>query len=176
MKRQIRRRIFESNSSSMHAIVVMKDNLIETQKEIMNDMRIYEDGVLKYDNHELEFGRSPFECLCTFESKVRYAFASFSYDKEKRIEIEEIIKKNVPKCKEIKFPTMQYYTYGENGTFYGYVDENVLGKFLISEGITLEDFIVNKRYIAMVDGDEYCIHDDLKRSGLINKDLPVCTI
>lgn len=50
----------------------------------------------------------------------------------------------------------------------GYVDEDILTGFLREENITIEEFLKNKRYIVIVDGDEYCIYKDMKEHGLIN--------
>ena len=52
----------------------------------------------------------------------------------------------------------------------GYVDENILGGFLEKEGITLEEYLTNKKYVVIQDGDEYGYFGDMKRSGLINLD------
>ena len=52
----------------------------------------------------------------------------------------------------------------------GYVDEDILSGFLEKEGITLEEYLINKKYIVIVDGDEYCYWGDAKKSGLINLD------
>ena len=52
--------------------------------------------------------------------------------------------------------------------FTGYVDEDILSGFLKSEGITIEEFLINKKYIVIQDGDEYCEWDNFKKSGLID--------
>lgn len=54
--------------------------------------------------------------------------------------------------------------------FTGYVDENILSGFLKKEGITLEEYLINKKYVVIQDGDEYGYFGDMKRSGLINLD------
>lgn len=55
--------------------------------------------------------------------------------------------------------------------YYGYVDHQssgLLEEFLKSENITLVDFLGNRKYVVVIDGDEYCDWDNLKYSGLIN--------
>ena len=53
----------------------------------------------------------------------------------------------------------------------GYVDENMLGGFLEKENITLEEYLTNKRYVVVQDGDEYCEFAKFKKTGLINLDM-----
>lgn len=52
--------------------------------------------------------------------------------------------------------------------FTGYVDENILSGFLEKEGITLEEYLTNKKYVVIQDGDEYCYWSDMKKTGLVN--------
>ena len=54
--------------------------------------------------------------------------------------------------------------------FTGYVDENILSGFLEKEGITLEEYLTNKKYVVIQDGDEYCYWSDMKKTGLVNMD------
>lgn len=54
--------------------------------------------------------------------------------------------------------------------FTGYVDKNILSGFLQKENISIEDFLINKKYVVIQDGDEYCYWDDMKKSGLVNMD------
>ena len=44
----------------------------------------------------------------------------------------------------------------------------MLQGFLEKENITLKEFLFNKKYIIIIDGDEYCMFDKAKESGLIN--------
>ena len=52
----------------------------------------------------------------------------------------------------------------------GRVDKNILSGFLEKENITLEEFLINKKYIVIQDGDEYCEFEKIKKTGLINLD------
>ena len=52
--------------------------------------------------------------------------------------------------------------------FTGWIDNNILSGFLKREGITLEEYLTNKKYIVIQDGDEYCEWDNFKKSGLID--------
>lgn len=62
-----------------------------------------------------------------------------------------------------------YFCFDEPYT--GYVDENILSGFLQKENITIEEFLLNKRYVVIQDGDEYCYWQDIKDTGLINMDM-----
>lgn len=50
----------------------------------------------------------------------------------------------------------------------GMVDEDILSGFLQKEGISLEEFLINKKYIVIQDGDEYNYFRDMKDCNLIN--------
>lgn len=90
MKYQIRKGCFESNSSSMHSLVVTKknSNIRMTQEEIRHELYLddpwykehhkNDDGeVVKIDPWGNEFGRSPFKVISTFIEKLGYAIAEY---------------------------------------------------------------------------------------------------
>lgn len=52
----------------------------------------------------------------------------------------------------------------------GYVDDDILTGFLKKENISLEEFLINKKYVVIQDGDEYNYYGDMKKTGLINMD------
>lgn len=88
MKYQIRKSVWESNSSSMHSLVVTKKNanIRMTQEEIRKEQYLDEPWKKNSNVWNLNFygdnyfGRSPFECLCTFTDKLRYAVAEYCGD------------------------------------------------------------------------------------------------
>ena len=49
----------------------------------------------------------------------------------------------------------------------------LLKNFIKDRNITLKEFLTNKKYVIVVDGDEYCEFDKLLNSGFINKDFIV---
>lgn len=55
--------------------------------------------------------------------------------------------------------------------FTGCVDKNILVGFLEKENISLEEYLTNRKYVVIQDGDEYCEFGNFKRSGLINLDV-----
>ena len=53
----------------------------------------------------------------------------------------------------------------------GYVDENILSGFLERENISLEEYLTNKKYVVIQDGDETCYWNAMKKTGLVNMDI-----
>ena len=90
MKYQVRKGCFETNSSSMHSLIITKknSNIRMTQEEIRDEFYLNEDWykdrhkndekeVVKIDPWDNEFGRSPFDVLVTFTDKLAYAVAEY---------------------------------------------------------------------------------------------------
>lgn len=227
MKRQIRRGVFETNSSSMHSLTVMKRDDKYTPEEIVKDLYLYDDqntgekGCIWhiYDD-DLTFGRSPFRALGTFKDKWLYACASlvYEYNDETYKNLTAIALKYIPNLKKIELPMISdsvadkkskksrkdaYYqehgktekelqehlsqkekdwgmelNYWKSGDWWhydvpytGHVDEDILSGFLKQEGISLEEYLANKKYVVIQDGDEYGYWRDMKRTGLVNMDI-----
>lgn len=215
MKRQIRRGVFESNSSSQHSLVVMKNDDHYTVQEILKGLYIQKDGV--WDVCELDFGRAPFRALGTFKMKWLYACASLveEYNDDAYKELEALAFKYVPGLKRIELPMTttciinkdleenKDYEYGKteeelnkyleqkeknwgietieywedrHGNFCfsipytGQTDEPFLQRFLEHEKLSLEEYLTNRKYIIIQDGDEYCYWQDMKNAGLVNSD------
>ena len=56
--------------------------------------------------------------------------------------------------------------------FTGYCEDyGMLKRFLEEKKISIEEFLTNKKYIIIQDGDEYGYWTDIKESGLINMDV-----
>ena len=171
--RPIRNGVFETNSSSMHSLVIKKNGGYYTNEEMQESLWLDRDGTWDIWNEDkITFGRHPFNCLATFEGKVRYAIASlcgYRKDcKEQFEKIEDIVLEVLWDCTGIKLPERHW---SENGELsYGYVDEDILTPFLEKENISLREFLTNKKYVVIVDGDEYCIWDSMKEAGIINMD------
>ena len=162
---QIRKGIFETNSSSMHSLVIKNndafaedENIYYTQEEINNEIgwNISENKkVYNIKNEDLYFGRSPFRILDTFRDKMHYAFAN-GFTPE---EICPIVNKFIPEVESFNLPEYM-------GT-----DDYLLECWLEKAEISLEEFLINKKYIVICDGDEYCLWDTLKESGIIDKSI-----
>ena len=67
-----------------------------------------------------------------------------------------------PTMKSIKFPRSKW---AEGGIEYGYVEDCA-----IPRDVTLRDFLLNKKYVIISDGDEYCIWNGFTKTSLFNKD------
>lgn len=111
---KIRKSAFETNSSSMHSIVVSKNDSRRYTEEEYEQSMFIDDGVYNiYDEEELEFGRAPFRILVTPGDKLKYAIASLcgplSDHKEKAedklTEITAIMHKHFPALVKIDLPT-----------------------------------------------------------------------
>ena len=168
----IRRGIFETNSSSSHSIVMMKESKpIETDDDGKIDPKwmVDDDGILEFwPAASLDFGRAPFDLLTTWEGRLRYAIAACQGEMEYIDKIKNVCIKHIKGFKDFKFPTNWQ---GEKE--YGYVDHqsmDLLNVFLAKYEITLEDFIFNDRYIVVIDGDEYCIFDAFIKTGMLNNE------
>ena len=95
MKIQIRRNVFETNSSSMHSLVIRRnditsvdDNNVEhpinrilTHDEMLTNIKRFMDkqGIVDFSYRNWYFGRSPFRIMTTFSEKVEYLLASYLY-------------------------------------------------------------------------------------------------
>ena len=128
MKINIRRNCFETNSSSMHSIVVTDENGTYNEKEMLEKMYIWDNGKFEiWNDDDLDFGRYPFRILTTFVEKLCYAIASLcgGYTDEEEADknfemLENIAKKHIPTLKLIKLPEKREPVFLlENGTEIG---------------------------------------------------------
>ena len=162
MKVQIRGGVFETNSSSMHSLVVSTKGGKYTEDEIYEGMWIDANGKWNIWSQDIQFGRAPFRLLYSFAEKVRYALASLNGSDIKLSDVNQIVDKYAPKVKEWVLPMVQEDNVG------GWTDDDILPSALRELKISLEDFLTDRRYMVVVDGDEYCVWDSLKQSGMIN--------
>ena len=175
--RQVRLNTFETNSSSSHSFVITDFEGRYSQEELMNHVYCRKDGSVSMWSSRLDFGRSPFDFLSNFESKTRYAIASSNG----RLvpQIVEVWKKYVPGFSCFEFDE-QYRIWDEekqkyvdadedNPVYeYGYTDDYMIEGWLKKYNVSVEDFLTMKRYIVVVDGDEYQIKDKIFNSGLMD--------
>ena len=173
--KQIRRNVFETNSSSSHSLVITTDNEHYTREEINKNFYITKEGKVRLWESSLEFYRSPFDMLVTFKDKLRYAIASSNGNLVD--ECREICKKYVDGFIDFEFDTKDYVWDSEVKDYvetnepipnYGGTDDYQIEGWLKSYNVSLEEFLTNKRYIVVVDGDEYNCWLHIKDSGLVD--------
>lgn len=173
--KQIRRNVFETNSSSSHSLVITTDNEHYTREEINKNFYITKEGKVRLWESSLEFYRSPFDMLVTFKDKLRYAIASSNGNLVD--ECREICKKYIDGFVDFEFDTKDYVWDSEVKDYveadepvpnYGGTDDYQIEGWLKKYNVSLEEFLTNKRYIVVVDGDEYQIFDHIKKSGLFD--------
>ncbi len=161
----IRRNVFETNSSSSHSLVILTDDIIKeteddlyfTHEEMLESLHGLKNGTYRSYERNWYFGRCPFRALDTFEQKFQYAYANA--DDAEKPELVHMLQDLVPEVKTFVPPE-------SDGT-----DDYPLSGWLNSHGVTLKDFLTNKKYVIIQDGDEYCIWQDLIRSGLIDENV-----
>ena len=188
---KVRNSVFETNSSSSHSIIVLSkasDDRKYTKEEFEDGFYLeYRDnGVFKipYDD-DLDFGRYPFRILSSFRDKLYYSIASFcgnapymstSIDsKDKFEELVEIAKKYVDGLSDIEAPKTSYWSDEREEyidcDYYGDIDHQSTGllkECLLGEDISLEEFLTNKKYVIIIDGDEYDTFLDEIDSGIVD--------
>ena len=183
--KQIRQGCFETNSSSMHSLVIKKEDDFVSKETLDREMYVYrmtservpkwitEDdcGILTIyirDEYDIHFERTPFKVIATIDDKICYYIASECETQEDLDNLNATLKEIFDPLKKIK-----YHTYDDFGkakyTPYGYAENYGYFKKALKENqITLKDFLTNNKYIVIVDGDEYQEFTAMRDSGIIN--------
>lgn len=175
--KKIRKHVFETNSSSMHSLVVVKHpkpyNSTELKMNCYHEDRDY--CLFGWGSDEAEFGRAPFKVLRDPQDKLRYWVAHEIGMCEKMDQIpviKEFISKHtgVPVGKiDIRANAREH---DKKRDYYGYIEHNDTGEspfeYIHRKKITMEEFIMNPKYLVVVDGDEYCEFKKLFESNLMN--------
>jgi hypothetical protein len=196
MKRQIRRSVFETNSSSMHSLIIMKENAYYTEEEVRQQLQLSEAGMLRQDERDTDFGKSPLRVLTTMKDKIFYTMGALCKYKNDEVyrEICDAIRSYIPEFVDIDlklrisiYPKWKWSeeeirneygpgNYMDKGSAWyvkdyelGYVNRGSnLQSFFEEYGITVREFLCNKRYVVVTDGDEDRIYFGMKALGLIN--------
>ena len=180
---QVRNGVFETNSSSSHSIVILKNKKFNKNfddNEIKSDFWLDSDGNASVFERSNDFGRFPFHVISSFREKVLYCIAyycgSYNSREDSRDKYNEIIE-IVRKFNDFRWPKADYWgedesVQKEDNLDYGSVDHQsieTLRRFIYNEGISLEEFLLNKKYLIIIDGDEYNEFLELVDSGLVSK-------
>jgi len=242
MKIQIRNGAWETNSSSMHSLLIMKKRQTMTQKEIREEYYLDEDWnkdrskILQLSRDHEEYGRG-FNVLTSFRDKLSYALASMCgscYSLKSYIRggdtfyevFEPLLKKLVGVDEvELYWDSENFHVYSDSITEdleqdyttyeevpyedlihnenwnkeghededyyeeicrsgrkqeeiwlevlkFGSVDHQSMGlfqRFLEKYNITLEDYLIRKDIIVIIDGDEYYLFDTMVNAGIVDK-------
>jgi hypothetical protein len=182
--KQIRNGCFETNSSSMHSLIIKKKDDYPTMEELeenagilrqgrdrwANDNNSDEINLHIYNNNDIYYGRSPFQVINTFKSKLKYYIASLCNSKEDIERVKSELMTIFDDIKNIEFSGTFNKNWG-NGDYdqYGYAQNyGYFGDSLKDKNISLKEFLTNNKYVIIVDGDEYQELMNLFDSGLIN--------
>lgn len=173
---QIRDNTFETNSSSSHSLIITDFDGKYTPDEMMKGIYLWDDKKKRMYDSELEFYRSPFSLLATFESKSRYAIASSNGRLADKVE--ELWYKYIPNFNGFEFDTRdEEYDYDkqewvdleEPKPVYGGTDDYQIEGWLKHYNVSLEDFLTMRRYMVVCDGDETREWYHVLDSGLVDK-------
>lgn len=173
---QIRDNTFETNSSSSHSLIITDFDGKYTPEEMMKGIYLWDGNRDRMYESNLEFYRSPFSLLATFESKSRYAIASSAG--RLADEVEKIWHKYIPnfngfkfdmKTEEYDYDKKEWVDLDEPKPIYGGTDDYQIEGWLKSYNVNLEDFLTMRRYMVVCDGDEYREWYHILDSGLMDK-------
>ena len=173
---QIRDNTFETNSSSSHSLIITDFDGKYTSEEMMQGIYLWNDNKKRMYESDLEFYRSPFSLLATFESKSRYAIASSNG--RLADEVEKIWHKYIPnfngfkfdmKTEEYDYDKKEWVDLDEPKPIYGGTDDYEIEGWLKSYNVSLEDFLTMRRYMVVCDGDETREWYHILDSGLVDK-------
>lgn len=173
---QIRDNTFETNSSSSHSLIITDFDGKYTSEEMMKGIYLWDGNRDRMYESNLEFYRSPFSLLATFESKSRYAIASS--DGRLADEVEKIWHKYIPnfngfkfdmKTEEYDYDKKEWVDLDEPKPIYGGTDDYEIEGWLKSYNVSLEDFLTMRRYMVVCDGDETREWYHILDSGLVDK-------
>ena len=160
---QIRNDVFETNSSSAHTIAIKKNNEYDYSLKWLLD----DDGIFRlWSTNDLDFGRSPFDVLCTTYEKIPYFIAAYGFKL-----ISKIIMENIPEVKKVEKPYIDN-DWDDPDLKQG-IDHQSIGMlqhFIEKNNLTIEEALFNNKYIIIIDGDEYNTWRKMINCGLIDKD------
>lgn len=179
MKQLIRYSTFETNSSSMHSLVISKK--AKPYSKIAKNLYYYNyDFELFGCCDTVRFERHPFEVLSSPKDKLRYYVAHYvGYKKEtQRLkEVEDLVheltgcsRKNI----KLYYEETEPWRSGKVVKSYGWAGINDTGEdvfdYIEKNNISLKEFVLDPRYTVIVDGDEYQEFKKLFLKGIIDLD------
>lgn len=178
MKQIIRYGTFETNSSSMHSLVVVKDPKPYDYDDTSFDLGVWGNEFYLFWHNEGNYGRSPFQVLRTPMDKLRYYVAYYIGNCKKNNLIRKV-KNFIHKQTNIDINKINIKSYNElwedekdEYKGYGYASLNDTGEdvfvYIEKNNISMEEFVLNPKYIVIVDGDEYQEFRKLFESNILD--------
>lgn len=190
----IRQGAFETNSSSMHSLIIVKNGVRrkpycdEESLKISNGYDVYgrRGYLITYgknigyiDVEENCFERYPFEILMTWIDKAIYLIAQWNNGKDMQNKIDKltrIIHEEIPDFKGFKFKQEHAWNSkthkfdDETSDDYGTVDHQSIGITPERRGLSIKEYLFNPKVMVVIDGDEYHTFEGLIEAGVIDKD------
>ena len=181
MKQVTRYNTFETNSSSMHSLVVAKNPKPYSKHELALNSYYPENGYELFwpnDEDSAQFCRAPFEVLRNPVDKLRY-YVAHEIGTCGKTELIPTVKEFIAKqtgapINKIKVGVTDRYSNTDKAkrTYYGYVEHNDTGEspfdYINRHNITMEELVLNPKYVIIVDGDELCEFKKLFDSNLLD--------
>lgn len=177
----IRRNVFETNSSSMHSLVIVKKPKPYTKNELSLFTYSNKDEFNLFDwSEDGNYERAPYRVLRTPLDKLRYYSAYIlgtCEELDKINDIKNFINQQTGINQEninLEHVETRYIKRGEEveSRDYGYVSSNDSGEdvfeFVKRKNIDWKDLILNPKYVIIVDGDEYQLFKALFESNILD--------
>ena len=165
--------MFETNSSSMHSLIVLKDMHERFPKTANWKEEQNADGTYTIVAGDNDFGRVPLYFLAHPVDKFLYLVADrysrYSKDTTGRDNFIQNMIDKLDGCTAIEFSENKW----DGCIDYGYIDHQSTGliwNYLDNNGIDAIEFIFDPKSVIIIDGDEYCAWDCVKDSGLVDLD------
>lgn len=175
----VRQNTFETNSSSMHSLVITYKARPYT--EDAKNLYYYGDEFELFGCCDTQtFERHPFEVLSEPKDKLRYYVAhyvGFKKQKERLKEVEDLVHEltGCPRKKiKLYYEDIESWRSNKVVKSYGWAGVNDTGEdvfdYIEKNNISLREFVLDPRYTVIVDGDEYQEFKKLFLKGIIDLD------
>ncbi len=176
---QIRREVFETNSSSSHSVSIRKQDDYYTEEEVREELwrsAKYNNGLYRIWSYRLEFGWG-FDVYDSFSDKLRYVLAVYlCADNDSKVaKIVYFAESFFEKDKHFNIVLEPWddpnsLTEYERYSLIDHQSQKMLQDFFIAEDIDYEEFLMNRKYVLWIDDDNNCYVHKLKDAGILHMD------
>lgn len=174
MRQFIRNKTFETNSSSMHSLVVVKNPKPYKSNELLSE-HVYDNEFDLFEWEKGYYGRSPYKVLRTPIDKLRYYVAHYLGANKQLELLPEVLKFIEEEASVVKSKiklTVEEDAHEDQFANYGYAGINDTGEdvfeYIERNNISLKEFVTNPKYVVIIDGDEYQEFKKLFESNILN--------